>query len=136
MGSTLLTNVTGSPGALERTQHSSARYFQRPDRESTGDGLFDTGYDPNATSLRGYGLFTRVGKDSGCTLRWELMANVRSPGFENNDLAFLDRADFLWVNGNLGGSFTTPTSWYRSIFTSLGGAAERRRSSAWDAAPG
>jgi hypothetical protein len=125
MGSTLLTNVTGSPAALERTQHSSARYFQRPDRESTGDGFFDTSYDPSATSLRGYGLFTRVGKDSGGILRWELMANVRSPGFENNDLAFLDRADYLWVNGNLGGSFATPTSWYRSIFTSLGGAAER-----------
>jgi len=125
MGSTLLTNVTGSPEVLARTQRSSARYFQRPDRETTGDGLFDTGYDTGATSLRGYGLFTRVGKDSGGNLRWELMANVRSPGFENNDLAFLDRADYLWVNGNVGGNFTTPTRWYRSLFTSIGGSAER-----------
>ena len=121
----VFTNVAGSPSALLRTQQSSARYFHRPDRESTGGGLFDTGYDPDATSLRGYGLFTRVGKDSGGKLRWELMANVRSPGFENNDLAFLDRADYLWLNGNLGGNFTTPTSWYRSIFTSIGGATER-----------
>jgi len=125
MGSTLFTNVAGSPEALTRTQRSSARYFQRPDREVTGDGLFDTGYDAGATSLRGYGLFTRVGKDSGGALRWELMANVRSPGFENNDLAFLGRTDYLWVNGNVGGSFTNPTEWYRSIFTTIGGAAER-----------
>ncbi|MEW5983115.1 MAG: DUF5916 domain-containing protein [Acidobacteriota bacterium] len=125
MGSALFTNVAGSPEALERTQRSSARYFQRPDREAARDGVFESGYDPDATALQGYGFFTRVGKDSGGILRWELMANTRSPGFENNDLAFLDRVDYLWVNGNVGGSFTTPTSAYRSIFASIGGAAER-----------
>ncbi len=124
MGSTLVTNVAGSAEAIDRTQRSSARYFQRPDRDVTGDGLFDAGYDAGATSLQGYGLFTRVGKDSGGILRWEAMANVRSPGFENNDLAFLNRADYVWFNGNIGGSFTTPTRWYRNIFTSFGGAFE------------
>ncbi len=125
MGSTLLTNVSGSPAALERTQESSARYFQRPDRKVTGDGVFDAAFDPDATSLRGYGLFTRVGKDSGGILRWELMTNVRSPGLENNDLAFLNKADYVWMNGNAGMSLTTPTNWYRSLFATLGGALER-----------
>lgn len=125
MGSTLFSNVSGSPEAVARTQRSSARYFQRPDRRVEGDGLFDTGYDPDRSSLRGYGLFTRVGKDNGGILRWEAMANVRSPGFENNDLAFLSKADYVWFNGNIGGSFTTPTRWYRSIFTSFGGGVER-----------
>jgi hypothetical protein len=124
MGSTLVTNVAGSPEAVLRTQESSARYFQRPDRSTTDDGLFDTRYDPDASSLQGYGLFTRIGKDSGGILRWEAMANVRSPGFENNDLAFLNRADYIWLNGNIAGSFTTPTSWYRNIFASFGGALE------------
>jgi len=124
MGSTLLTNVSGSSEALLRTQRSSARYFQRPDRQVTDDGLFGTGYDPDATSLRGYGLFTRVGKDSGGILRWELMANVRSPGFENNDLAFLSKADYTWLNGNVGINLTTPTTWYRSLFSTIGGALE------------
>jgi hypothetical protein len=118
MGSTLFTNVTGSPEAIERTQRSSARYFQRPDRE--GDALSTT-----ATALRGFGLFTRVGKDSGGALRWELMANTRSPGFENNDLAYLSKADYIWVNGNIAANLTTPTKSYRSIFTSIGGATER-----------
>ncbi len=125
MGSTLFSSVAGSPEAVDLTQRSSARYFQRPDRKVTGDGIFDVGYDPDATTLRGYGLYTRVGKDSGGILRWEIMGNVRSPGFENNDIAFLGRTDYLWVNGNVGASFTTPTRVYRSIFTSIGGASER-----------
>jgi hypothetical protein len=123
MGSALVSNVSGSAAAIARTQESSAHYFQRPDRSVDGDGLFGARYDPTATSLRGYGLFTRVGKDGG-TLRWEAMANVRSPGFEVNDLAFLNRADYTWFNGNIGGSWTTPTRWYRSIFTTFGGATE------------
>lgn len=118
MGSTLFTNVAGSPEAIGRTQRSSARYFQRPDRE--GDDL-----DATATALRGFGLFTRLGKDSGGVLRWEIMANTRTPGFENNDLAFLSKADYIWVNGNIGASLTKPTKTYRSIFTSIGGATER-----------
>jgi hypothetical protein len=123
MGSTLLSNVAGSPEAMARTQRSSARYFQRPDRDVTRDGLFDTRYDSDATALRGYGLFTRVAKDAG-KLRWEAMSNVRSPGFEVNDLAFLDRADYVWLNGNIAGSWTTPTRWYRNLFATFGGAME------------
>ncbi len=123
MGSMLVSSVAGSPSVVARTQRSSAHYFQRPDRDVTGDGLFGARLDPTATALRGYGFFSRVGKESG-TLRWEAMANVRSPGFEVNDLAFLDRADYAWFNGNVGGSWTTPTSWYRSIFTTVGGATQ------------
>jgi len=123
MGSALVSNVSGSPTAIARTQESSAHYFQRPDRSVNGDGLFGARYDPTATSLRGYGMYTRVAKDNG-TLLWEAMANVRSPGFEVNDLAYLDRADYTWVNGNIGGQWTIPTRWYRSIFTTIGGATE------------
>jgi len=122
-GGALASNVSGSPEAIARTQESSAHYFQRPDRSVKGDGLFRSEYDPSTTSLRGYGLYTRVGKDSG-TLLWEAMSNVRSPGFEVNDLAFLSRADYVWFNGNIGGQWTKPTSWYRSIFTTVGGATE------------
>jgi hypothetical protein len=123
MGSVLFSNVAGSPEAMLRTQESSAHYFQRPDRSVEGDGFFNARYDPNATSLRGYGLFTRVSKNAGI-LRWEAMANVRSPGFEVNDLAFLGRSDYTWLNGNIAGVWTTPTRWYRSIFTTFGGATE------------
>jgi len=123
MGSALISNVSGSPTAIANTQRSSAHYFQRPDRQVTGDGLFSTRYDATATSLRGYGFFTRVGKDGG-TLLWEAMANIRSPGFEVNDLSFLSRTDYKWFNGNIAGNWTTPTRWYRNIFTSIGGATQ------------
>lgn len=123
MGGVLFSSVAGSPEVIARTQQSSAHYFQRPDRGVTGDGLFGVRYDPGATALRGYGVYTRVGKDGG-TFLWEGMANIRSPGFEVNDLAFLGRADYLWFNGNVAGNWTTPTDWYRSIFTSLGGATQ------------
>lgn len=123
MGSTLISSVSGSPAAIARTQHSSARYFRRPDRTATGDGLFRARYDTTATALRGYGLFTRVAKDNGRFL-WEAMANIRSPGFETNDLAWLDRADYVWFNGNIARQWTTPTRWYRNIFTSFGGATQ------------
>lgn len=123
MGSALLSDVGGSPAAIALTQRSSAHYFQRPDRSVGGGGLFSTRYDTTATALRGYGLFSRVSKDNG-TFLWEAMTNVRSPGFEVNDLAFLDRADLKWFNGNVGGQWTTPTSWYRNIFFTVGGATQ------------
>ena len=123
MGSALVSNVAGSPAAIASTQRSSARYFQRPDRHVGGGGVFGARYDTTATALRGYGFFTRVAKDNG-TLLWEAMTNVRSPGFEVNDLAYLDRADYVWFNGNVGGQWTTPTRWYRSIFTTFGGATQ------------
>jgi hypothetical protein len=123
MGSTLVSNVGGSAPAMARTQHSSARYFQRPDRTVTGDGIFAVRYDTTTTALQGYGLFTRVAKDAG-KLRWEAMSNIRSPGFEVNDLAYLDRADYAWLNGNIAGNWTTPTRWYRSAFATFGGATE------------
>ena len=123
MGSMLVSSVEGSPSAIAATEKSSAHYFQRPDRKVTSDGLFSTRYDSTATALRGYGLFTRVAKDNG-TLAWEAMANVRSPGFEVNDLAYLNQADYAWFNGNVVGVWTHPTRWYRSIFASFGGATQ------------
>jgi hypothetical protein len=123
MGSMMVSSVAGSAEVIGRTQRSSAHYFQRPDRTTTGDGLFQARLDPAATALRGYGLFSRLGKDGG-TLVWEAMGNVRSPGFEVNDLSFLNRTDFVWFNGNVGANFTTPTNWYRYVGFTLGGATQ------------
>ncbi len=120
MGSLLTSNVGGDQAAIARTERSSAHYFQRPDRRVTGDGLFGARYDTTATSLRGYGFYTRLAKDNGDWL-WETAQNWRSPGFEVNDLAYLDRADYKWMNVNVARQWTTPGRGYRSIFTSMGG---------------
>ncbi len=118
--SSAFTNIGGSEEAILRAQRSSARYFQRPDRQHGGNGLFSDRFDPTLTSLRGWGLYSRIAKDAG-DWGWETAINVRSPGFENNDIAFLTRTDFIWLNANLTRSWTTPGSWYRQIWTAVGG---------------
>ncbi len=120
MGSALVSNAAGSETAIARTERSSAHYFQRPDRRVTGDGLFGARYDTAATSLRGYGFYTRLAKDNGNWV-WETAQNWRSPGFEVNDLAYLDRADYKWMNVNVGRQWTTPGRWYRSMSATVGG---------------
>jgi len=122
-GSAVLSDVRGSADAIALTQRSSTHYFQRPDREVTSDGLFDTRYDTTATAMRGYGLYSRLAKENGSWL-WELQTNWRSPGFEVNDLSFLDRTDYRWMSANLARQWTKPTKWYRSIFAIAGGQQE------------
>ena len=116
----VLSEVGGSRAAIMRTMQSSAHYFQRPDRTARSDGLFSARYDTTATELRGYGAYTRLAKENGNWL-WEVGNNVRSPGFEVNDLAFLNRADYDWMNANIVRQWTLPGSWYRNIVAIAGG---------------
>ncbi len=119
MGSFAVSDVAGSPTAIEHTMQSSAHYFQRPDRRNLGGGFFDNRYDTTATSLHGWGSYLRLAKDNGDWL-WEAMTNIRSPGFEVNDLAFQRRADYQYFNANVGRQWTHPHSWYRNIYTTIG----------------
>ncbi|HVZ47186.1 MAG TPA: DUF5916 domain-containing protein [Gemmatimonadaceae bacterium] len=120
MGSVALSDVEGSSSSIALTQQSVTHYYQRPDRTVTSDGLFSTRYDPAATSMRGYGLYTRVARQSG-DWQWEVMENIRSPGFEVNDLAYLGDADYLYTNANILRQWTRPTRWYRSMGVTAGG---------------
>ena len=115
-----VTNVSGDPREILLRQQSSARYLQRPDRGAGSDGFLTNRLDSTATSLRGAGLYTRVSKQTG---DWfgELQTNIRTPGYETNDYAFQQRADYIWFNGNIGRNWTKPTSWYRQITTIAGG---------------
>ena len=113
-------NVGGDTAAIRRTQQSSARYYQRPGRTVGSDGVFGAAYDPTRTSLQGYALYAHLAKESGNWM-WELGQNWRSPGFEVNDISFLNRADYKWMNANVVRQWTKPTKWYRNAWTSLGG---------------
>jgi Domain of unknown function (DUF5916)/Carbohydrate family 9 binding domain-like len=120
IGSAIVSNVGGSASVIDLTEQSSAHYFQRPDRRVTSDGLFRASYNPSATSLQGYGFYTRVAKENGNWL-WEASQNWRSPGFEVNDLSFLSRADYKWMSANIGRQWVTPGSWYREVLWLVGG---------------
>jgi hypothetical protein len=121
MGSAALTHVGGDSSAMLLRQRSSARYFQRPDRESAGGrgALFLDRLDSSATRMAGYGGILRLSKEEG-SLLWETQANVRSPGFENNDIALLTRTDFVWHNANLFKQWTKPTRLYRAAYAIVG----------------
>ena len=116
---TALTHIGGDTAAIRRAQTSSARYYQRPGREETSDGLFSTAFDPDRRNLYGYGLYARLAKETGNWL-WETTQNWRSPGFEANDLGVLSRADYKWMLANVFRQWTTPGSWYRNAYAIAG----------------
>ena len=88
--------VEGSKKAMENTQRSSARYFQRPDNNYT---VLDT----NRTSLAGSGGRMQIMKLNG---HWNFMCATlwKTPGFETNDLGYIREADqvlsVLWAGYN------------------------------------
>ncbi|HEV7588153.1 MAG TPA: DUF5916 domain-containing protein [Longimicrobium sp.] len=123
LGNFAVSDVAGDSLAIRRLQLSSARYFQRPDRTSGGNAIFSDLLDPSATALRGYGGYLRMAKDAG-GWEWETAVNYRSPGFEVNDAAFLNRADFIWTLANVMRSWTKPTSWYRDWIAIVGGQSQ------------
>ena len=123
-GNFAITNIEGDPAVISARQRAAARYFQRPDRKPGSDGFFTNQLDANATSMRGGGAYMRLAKDAGNWL-WETAVNVRTPGFEANDLAFLTRADYVWYNANIFRSFTKPTAWYRDLALIAGGQEQQ-----------
>jgi hypothetical protein len=114
------TQVTGDPAAILQLQTSPARYFQRPDRGHGSNGFLSDSLDPTRTSLRGLGAYARFARESG-KLLWEVSTNIRTPGFENNDIAFLSRADYWWMSANIFPQWLKPTKWYRQLFFIAGG---------------
>ncbi len=119
MTSWAVSQVSGDSNAILRVQHSSARYFQRPDRKHGGNGAFTDALDSSLTSMRGFAGYARLSKESG-DFRWELSTNLRSPGFEVNDMAYLTRADYVWMNANVNRRWTKPTNFYRRINVTVG----------------
>jgi hypothetical protein len=116
---TAFTHIGGDTAAIRRAQFSSARYYQRPGRTETSDGLFSTEFDPTRRNLYGYGLYARLAKETGNWL-WETTQNWRSPGFEANDMGVLGRADYKWMLVNVFRQWTTPGKWYRNMYTIWG----------------
>ncbi len=124
LASAMLSNVSGDSAAMMRVQRSSAHYFQRPDRAVGDEGWFRSGflnssYRPGATDLRGLATYLRLAKDGG-SFNWEAQANVRTPGFEVNDISFLSRADYAQFVGNVAYGWTKPTRWYRDAAYIIG----------------
>ena len=93
-GFLLGSRVQGSEEAILRTQRSPARSYQRPDADHVE-------LDPDATSLTGLSGAVELWKVGGGPWRFASLTHVRSPGFEVNDLGFMQNADYVqqavWV---------------------------------------
>ena len=76
--------VSGDASVIDRIQRSSVHYYQRPDA-----GL---PYDPSRTVLSGNAEEVKLSKVAGQHVRFESAWQRRSPGFEINDLGYLQRA--------------------------------------------
>ena len=60
MAQVAMTQVAGDSTAMLGLQRSSARYFQRPDREPGGNGLFTDSLDPSLRAMRGWAAYARM----------------------------------------------------------------------------
>ena len=85
-GNTILSYVTGSAEAIENTQRSIARLFQRPDADYVT-------LDNTRTSLTGTGGRVEAGKQGGGNWRYNGGFIWRSPELELNDVGFLRKTD-------------------------------------------
>ncbi|NND52710.1 MAG: carbohydrate binding family 9 domain-containing protein [Flavobacteriaceae bacterium] len=106
LGNITLSNVNGSPEAIEATQSSLTHLFQRVDATHVE-------VDPDRTSLTGSGGRLEFGKRGGDNWRYTIGGNWKSPELELNDIGFLRQADVISQYVNVRRLFPKPTSWYR-----------------------
>ena len=78
--------VGGTEQAILQTQRSSTRYYQRPDARHLA-------LDPHATSLGGIAASVQLKKSAGLHWTTDSWLQTISPGFEINDMGFLQRSD-------------------------------------------
>jgi hypothetical protein len=102
-------DIHGDKEAISRLQRSSVHYFQRTDAEHLE-------YDPEKTSLSGWGGFLSGGKRSG-RFRAVGTLNWRSPGVDFNDLGYIRQADFLQQIAKLTYKVNNPKELVRSYYT-------------------
>ncbi len=81
------TLVEGSKESIDITQTNSSHRYARPDATHLN-------YDPERTSLSGFGGRAMLGKQTG---RWRpnLQVQTYSPGFDVNDVGYMQRVDVI-----------------------------------------
>ena len=96
-GSAATSSAARLPAARTPSDRRSARRaatIQRPDSDALE-------LDPTATSMRGYAGTIQLRKPSGLHWTGDVWVGVISPGFEINDIGFLQRSDRLATGGAL-----------------------------------
>jgi hypothetical protein len=110
--------VHGSTTRIADLESSAPHYYQRPDRP-------DLGLNANATSLPGWGSRLWLNKQQGKII-FNAGLGAISPGFDNNDLGFLNGADVVNTHVLTGWQWNQPHGWRQ--FANIMGAV----TSGWD----
>jgi hypothetical protein len=101
------TRIDGSPAAVLSTQTDPAHYYQRPD----GPLVVDT----TRTRLAGDAETVHLAKYGGGIIVFETSYQRISPGYEINDLGFLNRADWQDQSTWVGLQFLRRTNLYNQL---------------------
>jgi len=104
-GSVDYSHVRASPEAMLSLQTDAVHYYQRPDAALP--------LDSTRTLLTGDAEELRLGKIAGKHLMFETSYQRRSPGFEVNDLGYLQRADQQSWNTWMGYFDRTERKYYK-----------------------
>ena len=98
--------LSGAPAAIARLQRSSARYFQRPDATHLS-------YAPAANTLAGWNLQTDMTRNMG-SVRPNASFWAVSPGYETNDVGYMNTADRMGMHAGVVWLKPTPDRFSRS----------------------
>jgi hypothetical protein len=99
--------VQGSTEAISLLQRSNVHSFQRPDADHVE-------FDPLATVMNGHSGSVAFNKIAGERTRLNVNVGYLSPGFDTNDLGFLQRADSIPQAAWFGLRWNTPGKYVRS----------------------
>jgi hypothetical protein len=101
--------VHGDPLAIDDLQRNNVHSFQRPDSDHLA-------YDPTRTSMNGYGGSVSMSKIAGARLVFSSNFGFKSPGFEINDVGFMQRADQRSMSNWMQIRYDKPSQkWLRSF---------------------
>lgn len=105
-------DIQGDVNAIRNLQLSSARYYQRPDASHLN-------YDSTLTSLSGYGGKIKIGKGSKGLWKYSTEIGWRSPGFDLNDIGYLQTADLIRQKNMLSYFINKPAFIFRTYTVGL-----------------
>jgi len=101
--------VHGDPTAIDELQRNNVHSFQRPDSDNLT-------YDPTRTAMNGYGGSASVSKIAGARMVFSSNVGFKSPGFEINDVGFMQRADQRTMSNWMQIRYDKPSQkWLRSF---------------------
>ena len=101
--------VHGDPLAIDDLQRNNVHSFQRPDSDHLT-------YDPTRTSMNGYGGSVSMSKIAGARMVFSSNFGFKSPGFEINDVGFMQRADQRSMSNWMQIRYDKPSQkWLRSF---------------------